>query len=99
MAEIIRKSTSLQDPNTVGFVRTYYVNDQEVYSETLDKNLDIKSHTGTLPDGTVKEYFEDGKPYFECEVKNGQRNGPCKIYFDNGKVNIEKYLEMRCEHL
>ena len=39
------------------------------------------------------EYFEDGKPYFECEVKNGLRNGPCKIYFDNGKVNIEKYYE------
>ena len=69
MAEIIRKTTSLNDPKNIGFLRTYYVDGKEVYSETLDKNLDIISHKGNLPDGTVKEFFENGKPYFECEVK------------------------------
>ena len=93
MADIVRKTTSLNDPLHVGFVRTYYIDGKEVYSETLDKNLDIEKHSGTMPDGTVKEFFENGKVYFECEFKNGQRNGMCKIYFDNGKVNIEKYYE------
>ena len=71
-------------------MRTYYVDGKEVYREELDQNLDIKQHAGRLPDGTVKEFFENGKIYFECEVKNGQRNGVCRIYFDNGKINIEK---------
>ena len=80
MADIIRKTSTL--PNNTGFLRVYYVNEKEVYRETLDKHLDIQSYSGTLPDGTVKEFFENGKPYFESEVKNEQRNGICKIYFD-----------------
>ena len=75
MADIVRKTTSLNDPLHVGFVRTYYIDGKEVYTETLDKNLDIEKHTGTMPDGTVKEFFENGKVYFECEFKRGQRNG------------------------
>ena len=64
MADIIRKTTSTNDPLNVGFTRTYYVEDKEVYKEELDQNLDIKQHTGSLPDGTVKEFFENGKLYF-----------------------------------
>ena len=90
MAEIIRKTTSTEDPLNIGFMRTYYVDGKEVYREELDQNLDIKQHAGHLPDGTVKEFFENGKVYFECEVKKGQRDGVCRIYFDNGKINIEK---------
>ncbi len=41
MAEIVRKTTSLDDPLNVGFIRTYTVDGKEVYKETLDKNLDI----------------------------------------------------------
>ena len=93
MVDIVRKTTSLHDPLHVGFVRTYYVNDKEVYQETLDKNLDIEKHSGTMPDGIVKEFFENGKVYFECEFKNGLRNGICKIYFENGKVSIEKFYK------
>ena len=81
MAEIIRKTTSLEDPLNVGFVRTYLVDGKEVYKETLDKNLDIIKSEGALPDGTVKEFFENGKLYFECEFKDGKRSGYCRIYF------------------
>ena len=90
MADIVRKTASLNDPLHVGFVRTYLVDGKEVYRETLDKNLDIIKKEGSLPDGTVKEFFDNGKVYFECEFKNGVRNGLCRIYFDNGKVSIEK---------
>lgn len=57
MADIVRKTASLNDPLRVGFVRTYFVDGKEVYRETLDKNLDIVKHEGSLPDGTVKEFF------------------------------------------
>ena len=93
MADIVRKTASLNDPLHVGFVRTYLVDGKEVYRETLDKNLDIIKKEGSLPDGTVKEFFDNGKVYFECEFKNGVRNGLCRIYFDNGKVSIEKSYE------
>ena len=93
MVDIVRKTSSINDPLHVGFIRTYSIDGKEVYRETLDKNLDIQKHEGTMPDGTVKEFFENGKLYFECEFKNGQRNGKCKIYYENGKVNIEKYYE------
>ena len=63
MAEIIRKTTSTNDPLNIGFMRTYYVDGKEVYKEELDQNLDIKQHAGSLPDGTVKEFFENGKLY------------------------------------
>ena len=75
MADIIRKTASTNDPLNIGFTRTYFVDDKEVYKEELDQNLDIKQHAGKLPDGTVKEFFENGKLYFECEVKNGARVG------------------------
>ena len=91
---MVRKTTSLNDPNDpshVGFVRTYYVDGKEVYSETLNQNLDIEKHTGKLPNGIVREFFDNGKVYFFCEFKNGQRNGVCHIYFENGKVLYQWY--------
>ena len=63
MAEIIRKTISTNDPLNIGFERSYYVECKEVYKEELDQNLDIKQHAGKLPDGTVKEFFENGKLY------------------------------------
>ena len=74
MVDIVRKTTSLHDPLHVGFVRTYYVNDKEVYQETLDKNLDIEKHSGTMPDGIVKEFFENGKVYFASTLEEHNAN-------------------------
>ena len=68
MADMVRKTTS--DPSCEGFIRTYYVDGKEVYTETLNKNLDIQKHTGKLPNGTVREFFDNGKVYFECEFKH-----------------------------
>ena len=93
MVDIVRKTSSINDPLHVGFIRTYSIDGKEVYRETLDKNLDIQKHEGTMPDGTVKEFFENGKLYFECGFKNGERDGKCKIYYESGKVNIEKFYE------
>ena len=61
MVDIVRKTSSINDPLHVGFIRTYSIDGKEVYRETLDKNLDIQKHEGTMPDGTVKEFFENGK--------------------------------------
>ena len=46
MAEIVRKTTSMHDKDHVGFLRTYYVNGEEVYREVLNKNLDIENTAG-----------------------------------------------------
>lgn len=69
MVDIVRKTTSLNDPLHVGFVRTYYVNDKEVYQETLDKNLDIEKHSGTMPDGIVKEFLKTERFILSANLK------------------------------
>ena len=43
--------------------------------------------------GTVKEYWDNGKLKFEGEYLNGKRNGKGKEYYENGKLKFEgEYL-------
>ena len=86
---IIRKTKSLEEGKGK-FLRSYFFEDKEVFSETLDENLEIISSKGTLPDGIVREFFSNGLIYFECSFKNGKRHGISKIFYETGKINVEK---------
>ncbi len=35
-------------------------------------------------EGKYQVFYKNGKPYFQCKMKNDQRNGLVIIYFDNG---------------
>ena len=86
MVDIVRKTSSINDPLHVGFIRTYSIDGKEVYRETLDKNLDIQKHEGTMPDGTVKEFFENGRIIFGLYYNNSSHFGSRKIFiFDKEK--------------
>jgi len=39
-----------------------------------------------VPDGMVKEFFEDGTPASKCFFSAGKREGPCMIYYRGGKT-------------
>jgi antitoxin component YwqK of YwqJK toxin-antitoxin module len=87
---IIRKTKALEGKDKGKFLRSYLFEGNEVYSETLDENLEIVETNGTLPDGLVKEFFDNGLTYFECIFKDGKRHGTSRIYYETGKINVEK---------
>ena len=72
------------------------------YNKTLQKKLNIslynyKLFTGKYIEydrnGKGKEYYFNGKLYFEGEYLNGKKNGKGKEYYDNGKLEYEgEYL-------
>ena len=87
---IVRKSKALDGADKGKFLRSYMLEGKEVYSEKLDENLEIIETKGKLPDGLVKEFFDNGLTYFECYFKDGKRNGTSKIFYETGKLNVEK---------
>ena len=63
---IVRKTKALDGADKGKFLRSYLFEGKEVYSEKLDENLEIVETNGKLPDGLVKEFFDNGLTYFEC---------------------------------
>jgi hypothetical protein len=39
--------------------------------------------------GTYRSYFQDGKPYLECNYTGGLRNGIFKTWFANGMLELD----------
>jgi len=44
-------------------------------------------------DGTVKWYYENGKPLQVVNFKNGKLNGKRQIFFENGKLKSESFYK------
>ncbi len=44
------------------------------------------------PDGTVRDYYPDGKLKTEWRCKDGRLNGLTKLYYENGKLEKESHL-------
>lgn len=85
MVDIVRKTSSINDPLHVGFIRTYSIDGKEVYRETLDKNLDIQKHEGTMPDGTVKEFLKTANSILNVVSKTGNATANAKFIMKTAK--------------
>lgn len=62
---------------------------KEVAKEHYDTKAALTGKTGSIPDGLVKEYFEDGKTMSETNYKNNIKEGPAKYFYKSGKVFSE----------
>lgn len=73
---------------------SFYVNGQEVADATMAANGTTLEVLGTIPDGEVKEFNDNGQPVLEAFYRNNKPNGEVVRYNDEGKViSRENYQE------
>lgn len=72
---------------------SFYINGQEVAEETLSSNGATLEILGTIPDGEVKEFNENGLVKTEAHYKNNKLNGALLRYEDDGTpLSREEYV-------
>jgi antitoxin component YwqK of YwqJK toxin-antitoxin module len=67
----------------------YYQNGKETAKEVYSEDGRVKSTTGRIPDGIVKEYYSEGNLMTEWNYKDGLFEGLCKMYYKDGKIMAE----------
>ena len=67
-------------------VRAFYVEGKQIAEETLSANGATLELLGTIPDGPVKEFTENGKLKTEAVYQNNKLHGLLIRYDDNGQV-------------
>ena len=83
--EVVRKATAFH-PNDVIKEITYFENDVEKAKEIYDETANLLEIRGSIPDGLVKEFYDDGKLKREYNYKNNKRDGIGKEYDEEGKL-------------
>lgn len=68
---------------------TYYAGPIEIASETFAKDGDSLKKTGTIPDGTIYQYYKENILFLEVKFKDGEKNGLQKAYYENGSLLAE----------
>jgi len=66
----------------------YYIEDKIFAKEVFDKN-DHRKLFGKIPDGIVREYYDNGRIKEEWFYKDGKRNGRTRKYCETGKLLLE----------
>ena len=62
---------------------------KEIARELCDETGAIVKTSGKIPDGTVKEYFENGAVLADYNYKDGKLEGKSKGYYPNGTLRGE----------
>jgi len=70
--------------------KIFYLGNEEVARQIRDRNGTIIETTGTIPDGTIKEYYESGDFKEECNYKSGKREGISRWYYETGVLKGER---------
>ncbi|MBT4007817.1 MAG: hypothetical protein HOF07_00910, partial [Elusimicrobiaceae bacterium] len=87
---MIRKVKKFKKDGKPGFLRIYFMDNQEVAKEILDSEFELIEQKGYIPDGMVEEYNTRNKLYFRASYKNGKRHGKSLIFYDTGNIKVEK---------
>ena len=78
---------------------TFQLNGKYVGKAVLDKNFNVMSQEGYVPDGVVKVYSKEGKPQKEFVFENAAIK-KLRVYADGGPLKAEYgYVENRAELL
>lgn len=93
-AEVVRKV----NVHSAGITITYYDSDTEVAKEEFDNNGNTVSRQGMIPDGAVKQYFENGKLAAEWTYKAGRKDGPARRYSGRGVLESETMYRAGRKH-
>ncbi len=87
--EVSQKATPIY-PGTVlktnKDVRAFYVDGKQIAEETVSANGATLELLGSIPDGPVKEFSENGKVKTEAVYQNNKLHGLLIRYDDNGQV-------------
>ena len=68
-----------------GSAKIYYFRDRQIIAtEKLDNNAKFISLSGSIPDKTFTEYYENGKVKTVKPMKNGRQNGTVLSYYKDG---------------
>ncbi len=65
---------------------SYYCGGLEIAQELYDSKGNIVRASGNIPDGTVKEYYDDGTLKEASLFQDGKANGRSISYYPDGKV-------------
>ena len=85
-SEIIRSTISNPDGTKVYI---FYIEGNETARQKVDRENNVLAVVGKIPDGIVKEYYEDGKLKRELEYKNGALEGISRTYYQSGELMYE----------
>ena len=87
--EVSQKATPIY-PGTVlktgKDVRAFYIDGKQIAEETISSNGATLELLGSIPDGPVKEFSENGKLKTEAVYQNNKLHGLFIRYDDNGQV-------------
>jgi len=89
-AEVTRKTVYNSDGTAT---QVFYSEGKEIAERELDKNGNIVNATGTIPDGSVNEYYASGNLGFECNYTNNKPEGKSRIYYKSGQLRAELYFK------
>lgn len=68
----------------------YYLNGN-IRMEGGYKFLDLSNHNNTVLDGQVITYYPNGKEKWQCNYKNGKRQGYLTLQLRDGSVVVAQY--------
>ena len=74
-------------------VRAFYVDGKQIAEETISSNGATLELLGSIPDGPVKEFSENGKLKTEAVYQNNKLHGLLVRYDDNGQVLSKETYE------
>ena len=80
----------VKNPDTT-VTKIFYSEGKEVAQQVQDSQGKVTKTTGTIPDGVVKEYLDNGALQYEWNYKNGKLEGISKEYFMSGEL-LEEML-------
>lgn len=73
---------------------SFYRNGKEIAEATVSANGTTLEVLGTIPDGDVKEFNENGQVILEAVYRNNKPNGELKRYNDAGQlISQETYVD------
>ena len=67
----------------------FYSEGKERARQTLDDSGNILETIGTIPDGVVKGYYENGTIEYACTYRGNKLEGTVTVYYESGKVMQE----------
>lgn len=71
--------------------QSFYVNGKEVAEQTVSANGTMLEQLGTIPDGPVKEFDDNGQLRMEATYKNNLPDGELLRYDEQGRVTSREH--------
>lgn len=84
-AEVVRKV----DVHDKGVTALYYDSGKEVALEEFDNSGNTVRRQGVIPDGPVKQYFDNGQVAAEWNYLGGRKDGMARRYSERGIIQSE----------